>query len=91
MKVIHVFYPKTFFKGLKNYHLGEGVSINMRPLFCGMNYQFWKVIMKSFVESINREIWDAIVNGPFVPKIEKDDVFIKKPWSQWIESESKKA
>jgi len=32
--------------------------------------------MKIFVESIDRGIWDAIVNGrPFVPKIEKDDVF----------------
>jgi len=37
--------------------------------------------MKIFLESIDRGIWDAIVNGPFVPKIEKDDVFIKKPWS----------
>ena len=44
-----------------------------------------------FVESIDRGIWDAITNGPFVPKFEKDDVFIKKPWSQLIESESKKA
>jgi len=37
--------------------------------------------MKIFVESIDRGIWNAIVNGPFVPKIVKDDVFIEKPWS----------
>ena len=42
---------------------GEGASIK--------NYQLWKVRMKIFVESIDRGIWDAIVNGPFVPKIEK--------------------
>ncbi|XP_068466416.1 uncharacterized protein [Phaseolus vulgaris] len=36
--------------------------------------------MKIFVESIDRVIWDAIVNGSFVPKVEKDDVFIEKPW-----------
>jgi len=26
-----------------------------------------------------------------VPKLEKDDVFIEKPWSQWTELENKKA
>jgi len=69
----------------------EGASINRSPLFCGLNYQLWKVRMKMFVKSIDRGIWDAIVNGPFVPKIEKDNVFIEKPWSQWTESETKKA
>jgi len=58
---------------------GEGASINGPPLFCGLDYQLWKVRMKIFVESIDRGIWDTIVNGPFVPKIEKDYVFIKKP------------
>jgi len=41
--------------------------------------------MKSYEESIDREIWDAIVNSPFVPTFEQDDVFIEKPWSQWTE------
>jgi len=35
---------------------GEGASINRAPLFCGLNYQFWKVRMKIFVESIDRGI-----------------------------------
>jgi len=70
---------------------GEGASINRPPLFFGPNYQFWNDRIKVFVESIDRGIWDAIVNGPFVPKIEKDDVFIEKPWSQWTEFKSKRA
>jgi len=70
---------------------GEGAFINKSPLFCGLNYQFWKVRMKIFVESIDRGIWDVIENGPFIPKIEKDNVFVENPWSQWTESESKKA
>jgi len=53
---------------------GEGTSINRSPLFCGLNYQLWKVRMKIFVESIDRRIWDAIVNGPFIPMLEKDKV-----------------
>jgi len=39
---------------------GEGASINRPPLFCGLNYQFWKVRMKIFVESLDKGIWDAI-------------------------------
>jgi len=70
---------------------GEGPSINRPPLFCGFYYQFWKVRMEIFVESLDREIWDAIENGPFIPMFEKDDVLFEKPWSQWTESESKRA
>jgi len=69
---------------------GEATSINRPPLFCGLNYQSCKVRMKIFVETIDRGIWNAIINGPFVPKFEKDDVFIENPWSQWTKSESKK-
>jgi len=60
----------------------EGASINRPPLFCGLNYQFWKVRMKIFVESLDKGIWDAIENDPFIPKFEKDGVFIEKSWSQ---------
>jgi len=35
---------------------GEGASINRSPLFCGLNYQFWKVRMKIFVESLDKGI-----------------------------------
>jgi len=67
---------------------GEGASINIPPLLCGLNYQIWKVRMKVFVESLDKEIWDAIENDPFIPKFEKDDVFNEKPWSQWTDAEN---
>jgi len=69
----------------------EGASINRTPLFCGLNYQLWKVRMNVFVESIDKGIWDGITNGHDIPKHEKDDVFIEKPWSQWTETQGKKA
>jgi len=80
LKVIPVFNPKTFLI-VEKLPFGEGTSINRPPLFCGMNYQFGKVRMKIFVESIDRGIWHAIVNDHFVPNVEKYDVFIEKPWS----------
>jgi len=70
---------------------GEGASINRPPLFCGLNYQLWKVRMKIFVESLNNGIWDVIENGPFIPKFEKDGSSIEKPWSQSTDAENKKA
>jgi len=53
---------------------GEGASINKPPLFCGLNYQFWKVRMKIFVESLDKGIWDAIENDHFIPNLKKMDL-----------------
>ena len=61
---------------------GEGTSINKPPLFCGVNYQFWKVRMNIFIHSIE--------NGPFVPQVKKDDVLVDIPSSEWTEAECKK-
>ena len=47
--------------------------------------------MKIFVESLDKGIWDAIKNDPFIPKFEKDGSSIEKPWSQWTDAENKKA
>jgi len=44
LKVIQVD-PKTIFKMTDRLPFGEGASINRPPLFCGLNYQFWKVRM----------------------------------------------
>jgi len=69
---------------------GEGASINRSPLLCGLNYQFCKVRMKIFVESLDKGIWDAIENGLFIRKLETDGVSIEKPRSQWTDAENKR-
>ena len=69
---------------------GEGASINRPPLFCGLNYQFWKVRMKIFMESLDKGISDAIENGPFVPKFEKDGSVIEKLWSHGLMQKAKR-
>jgi len=70
---------------------GEGASINRLPLFCGVNYQFYKGRMNIFIHSTDKGIWESIENGPFVPQVKKDDVLVDKPSSEWTEAESKKA
>jgi len=46
---------------------GEGASINKLPLFCGVNYQLWKVRMKIFMHFTDKGIWETIENCPFIP------------------------
>ncbi|XP_057990597.1 uncharacterized protein LOC131172979 [Hevea brasiliensis] len=44
--------------------LAEGHSIIRPPLFNGSNYSFWKVRMRKFIQSIDRQ---RIVKGPEIP------------------------
>jgi len=47
--------------------------------------------MKFFIQSTYKGIWEAIENGPFIPQVKKDDVFVDKPSFEWTESDNKKA
>jgi len=69
----------------------EGASINRPPLFVGENYPFWKIRIKLFLESINKEVWDAVVNGPFIPMKIVNDKTIPKEFSLWTPDENKRA
>ncbi|XP_068503614.1 uncharacterized protein [Phaseolus vulgaris] len=69
----------------------EGSSINRPPMFRGMNYAFWKIRMKFFMESIDFGIWEVVVDGLFVPMQVIKDETVKKSRSEWIVSERKKA
>jgi len=83
LKVIQVFnfwFFENLFLMADKMPFGEGASINRPPLFCGVNYQFWKVRMKIFIHSTDKGIWESIENGPFVPQVKKDDVLVDKPF-----------
>jgi len=47
--------------------------------------------MKIFIESLDRGIWDAIINGPFIPKHIIDGAVVDKPWSEWSAKERRRA
>jgi len=69
----------------------EGASFHRPPMFSGINYQFWKIRMKFFVESIDQGIWDAIINRPYTPKHTVENVQVDKPWIEWTEEERRRA
>jgi len=56
-----------------------------------MNYAFWKIRMKIFMESIDSCIWEVVVHGPYVPMQVVKDEEVAKPISEWREIEKKKA
>ena len=47
--------------------------INYPPIFNGTNFSLWKHKLKSYVKSINFDLWDIIADGPFIPTWVKDD------------------
>jgi len=61
----------------------EGASINKNPMFYGVNYPFWKVRMKIFMESVNRGIWQAVVNGYTIPTQVVNNETIEKLHESW--------
>jgi len=75
----------------QNQTFAEGASIKRPPLFIGENYPFWKVRMQIFLVSIDRGIWDAILNGPFVPTITVNNLQEPKYFSQWTAEENRRA
>jgi len=42
--------------GCYNLPFTEGTSIHRPPMFSGLNYQFWKIRMEIFIESIDQGI-----------------------------------
>ena len=65
-------------------------SINCPPSFNGEGYGYWKERMKIFIEGIDCDVWDAVVNGPFVPTHLVNDVVVNKPRSLWTKEDKEK-
>jgi len=74
-----------------NRTFAEGAFINRPPLFTSENYPLWKVRMQIFLESVDRGIWDAVLNGPFVPVKVVNEVQEPKSFAQWIADENRRA
>jgi len=68
----------------------EGASIHKLPMFFGVNYHFWKVRMKIFIESIDHGIWNAIVNGLYILMTMIDGVPVEKSFDELTVVENKR-
>ena len=70
----------------------EGHSTNRPPLFDGTNYQFLSNRMSIYMRSCDYEMWDVVMNDPYVPtKIERENGKLEpKLRSEWTNTETKK-
>jgi len=46
--------------------------------------------MKIFIESIDRGIWNAIVNGPYIPISVVNGIFVAKSFDELTDVENKR-
>ena len=60
--------------------MDRGQSLIIPPLFDGINYAYWKVCMRAFLQSLNEKVWQAIEIGwtkPMEALADQDDAKIK--------------
>ena len=48
--------------------MDRGQSLIIPPLFDGINYAYWKVHMRAFLQSLDEKVWQAVKIGWTKPK-----------------------
>ncbi|XP_027772674.1 uncharacterized protein LOC114077194 [Solanum pennellii] len=75
-------------------NLEEGQSSTRPPRFNGHFYSWWKVRMHDFLMAEDSELWDIVLDGPFIPMIEEKDgektSLVPKPTQKYDEADRKK-
>ncbi|KAL5563402.1 hypothetical protein UlMin_033149 [Ulmus minor] len=67
----------------------EGLSNSRPPLLEGMNYLLWKTKMRSFLCSLDDEVWFSILEGYKIPAVETEGVSVQKSRSKWSTQEKR--
>jgi hypothetical protein len=62
-------------------------SINILLSFNGEGYCYWKGKMEIFIEGVDFDIWDVVVNAPFILTHLVNNVVVNKPRSIWTKDE----
>lgn len=63
---------------------------NKAPIFNGEIYGYWKNCMRIHINSIDRNVWNTIQNGPFEITVTIVDVVVPKPEAQRNVDDEKK-
>ena len=74
-----------------NMFFHEGQSLTRPPLFNGDNYPYWKKRMENFIQSVDLDMWDIILDGPHViTTADEGGRLIEKPKAQYTDNDKKK-
>ena len=50
----------------------EGHATNCPPLFEGIDYSYWKMHMKYYIQSVDYQYWERIESGDYTTTSDKD-------------------
>ncbi|KAL5583055.1 hypothetical protein UlMin_015497 [Ulmus minor] len=67
----------------------EGLSNSRPPLLEGMNYLIWKTKMRSFLCSLDDDVWFSILEGYKIPADVTEEGSVPKSRSKWIVQEKR--
>jgi len=65
-------------------------AYNRAPTFNGENHDYWKECMSVHIQSVEMDVWDAVVNGRFQPQVDVNGVAQEKPKADWSDDDKKK-
>ncbi|GAV64974.1 LOW QUALITY PROTEIN: DUF4219 domain-containing protein, partial [Cephalotus follicularis] len=68
----------------------ESQNISKPPYFVGNNYSHWKTKMTIFIQSLDYNLWDLIIDGPNLPTEMKNSEIIAKPRSSYNDEDRKR-
>ncbi|GAV57126.1 DUF4219 domain-containing protein/UBN2 domain-containing protein [Cephalotus follicularis] len=69
----------------------ESMSISKPPFFDGNNYSHWKAKMTIFIQALDFNLWDIIIDGPELPDIiSQEGIKTLKPRSSYTDDDRKK-
>ncbi|GAV67625.1 DUF4219 domain-containing protein [Cephalotus follicularis] len=69
----------------------ESMSISKPPFFDGNNYSHWKAKMTIFIQALDFNLWDIIIDGPELPHIiSQEGIKTLKPRSSYTDDDRKK-
>ncbi|GAV77207.1 DUF4219 domain-containing protein/UBN2 domain-containing protein [Cephalotus follicularis] len=67
------------------------MSISKPPFFDGNNYSHWKAKMTIFIQALDFNLWDIIIDGPELPHIiSQEGIKTLKPRSSYTDDDRKK-
>ncbi|KAL5564602.1 hypothetical protein UlMin_027766 [Ulmus minor] len=84
-------FPPMFYRSFHVYGAGmkEGLSNSRPPLLEGMNYLIWKTKMRSFLCSLDDDVWFSVLEGYKIPTEGTEEGSIPKPRSKWTSQEKR--
>ncbi|KAL5541379.1 hypothetical protein UlMin_042470 [Ulmus minor] len=89
--LIHCLFLKysIYIKLTKEISMKEGLSNSRPPLLEGMNYLIWKTKMRSFLCSLDDDVWFSILEGYKIPTDVTEEGSIPKSRSKWTVQEKR--